>query len=58
MMADNNSPRNANTKVFTNTVPETQNVGIAVFDEATGERVIIHNTTDSFGILSGGANHL
>ncbi len=54
-MIDNNAPLNVRSDVLTNTVPETKNVGVAVYDD-NGARVITHNTTGVLGILPGGVN--
>ncbi|EKU56587.1 fimbrial protein [Acinetobacter sp. WC-323] len=54
-MMDNNAPLNVRSDVLTNTVPETKNVGVAVYDD-NGARVITHNTTGVLGILPGGVN--
>ncbi|MFV5193026.1 fimbrial protein [Acinetobacter courvalinii] len=52
-MMDKNAPLTVKTNFLTNTVTETNNVGVAVYDDM-GNKVITHNTTDVFGTLSGG----
>lgn len=54
-LVDNNAPLNVRSDVLTNTVSDTQNVGVAVYDD-TGARVITYNTTGILGTLSGGVN--
>lgn len=54
-LVDNNAPLNVRSDVLTNTVSDTQNVGVAVYDD-TGARVITYNTTGVLGTLPGGSN--
>lgn len=50
-LMDNNAPLIVKSNFLTNTVTETSNVGVAVYDDM-GNRVITHNTTDVFGTLN------
>jgi len=53
---DNNATAlSVQSKYFTNTVPDTSNVGITVYDD-TGTRVPTYNTSGVLGILSSGAS--